>query len=47
MIPIKMPTLAMSLVCTMPVELAMAFGGVEIGRTMAMEAQVATNMIIA
>lgn len=42
-----MPTFAISLVWTIPVELAMAFGGVDIGRTIAIEAQVATNMIIA
>ena len=42
-----MPTFAISLVWTIPVELAMALGGVDIGRTIAIEAQVATNMIIA
>ena len=45
--PIRMPTFAMSLVCTIPVELAMALGGVDIGSTIAIEAQVATNIIIA
>ena len=45
--PIMIPTFAMSLVCTIPVELAIALGGVEIGSTIAIEAQVATNIIIA
>ena len=42
-----MPTFAMSFVSTSPVEAAMAFGGVEIGNSMAMEAHTAMNMIMA
>ena len=42
-----MPTLAMSLVSTRPVEAAMAFGGVDIGKHIAMEAQTAMKEIMA
>ena len=42
-----MPTLAISLVSTSPVEDAIAFGGVEIGKSIAMEAQMAMKEIIA
>ena len=45
--PMIKPTLSMSFVSTRPVEDAMAFGGVEIGKHMAMDAQTATNEIIA
>ena len=41
------PTLIMSFVSTRPVEEAMAFGGVEIGKSIATEALVAMNTIIA
>ena len=41
------PIFAMSLVSTSPVDAAMAFGGVEIGKSMAIEAHTAMNMIIA
>ena len=41
------PTRVMSLVSTMPVADAMAFGGVEIGKSMAMEAHTAMKVIIA
>ena len=47
MTPTMMPTLAMSLVSTRPVEEAMAFGGVEIGKSIAMEAHTAMKLIIA
>ena len=42
-----MPTLAICLVSTRPVDAAMAFGGVEIGNSIAMEAQTAMKVIIA
>ena len=41
------PTLVMSLVSTMPVADAMAFGGVEMGKSMAMEAHTAMKIIMA
>ena len=45
--PITIPTLSISLVLIRPVENAMALGGVEIGISIAREAQVATKQIIA
>ena len=45
--PINAPTFAISLVSTRPVEDAMAFGGVEIGKSIANEAQEAMNTIMA
>lgn len=45
--PTMIPHLAMSFVSIRPVEHAIAFGGVEIGRHIANEAAVATKMIIA
>ena len=42
-----MPTLAISLVWTRPVLDAMAFGGVDMGNNMAIEAQTAMNEIMA
>ena len=47
MIPTMIPILDISLVDTSPVEDAMAFGGVEIGKSIAMDAQTAMNEIIA
>ena len=47
MTPMTIPTRAISLVSTRPVEEAIAFGGVEIGKSMAMLAQVAMKIIIA
>lgn len=46
-IPIMIPTFAISFVSTRPVDEAIAFGGVEIGKSIAMEAHNATNEIIA
>ena len=45
--PMTRPTRAISLVSTRPVEDAIAFGGVEIGKSIAIEAQVAMKIIIA
>ena len=45
--PMIIPILAMSFVSTSPVEAAMAFGGVEMGKHIAIEAQTAMNVIIA
>ena len=45
--PITIPTLVISLVSTIPVAEAMAFGGVEMGNSMAMEAQTAMKVIMA
>ena len=42
-IPTIRPILVISFVSTRPVEAAIAFGGVEIGRHIATEAQTATN----
>lgn len=42
--PTMMPTLDISFVSTSPVEAAMAFGGVEMGRSIAREAQTATKI---
>ena len=47
MAPITAPALSISLVLIRPVENAIAFGGVEIGISIASEAQVATKQIIA
>ena len=47
MAPITAPALSISLVLIRPVENAMALGGVEIGISIAREAQVATKQIIA
>ena len=47
MAPTIIPTLAISLVWTSPVLEAMAFGGVEIGNSIAMDAQTAMNDIMA
>ena len=47
MTPIIMPTLVISLVETRPVEAAMAFGGVDIGKSMAMDAHMAMKGISA
>ena len=47
MAPTIIPTLAISLVWTSPVLEAMALGGVEIGNSMAIDAQTAINEIIA
>ena len=47
MTPMMRPTLAMSLVSTSPVEAAIALGGVEIGKHIAIEAQTAMNEIMA
>ena len=47
MTPMTIPTLVISLVSTIPVALAMAFGGVEMGNSMAMEAQQAMKIIMA
>ena len=45
--PMIIPTFAISFVSTRPVEEAMAFGGVEIGKSIAMDAQTAMKEIIA
>ena len=45
--PIRMPTLAISLVSTRPVEEEMALGGVEIGKSIARDAHIAMKEIIA
>ena len=45
--PITPPTLSISLVLMRPVEKAIALGGVEIGISMASDAQVATKITIA
>ena len=47
MTPTMIPTFVMSFVSTRPVEEAMAFGGVEIGKSIAIEAQTAMKLIIA
>ena len=47
MTPITAPALSISLVLIRPVENAIALGGVEIGISIASEAQVATKQIIA
>ena len=47
MTPMIMPTLVISLVETRPVEAAMAFGGVDIGKSMAMDAHIAMKGISA
>ena len=45
--PMIIPTLAISLVSTRPVDAAMAFGGVEMGNSMAREAHIAMKEIMA